>query len=154
MKTYLEKLKDPRWQRKRLEIMQRDEFSCNFCGDDSATLNVHHCYYGKNRNPWDYSNDHLITLCEACHKHVEEQKEDILKAMNWPVGIDSMHMLATQCHGRPFMAAAAITAVSDIRPERGQFSRMLKTCQEVVDFLKEKIELLQEKIEAGYDLDE
>ena len=28
MSDYVEKLKDPRWQRKRLEIMQRDGFRC------------------------------------------------------------------------------------------------------------------------------
>lgn len=30
-------------------------------------LNVHHKYYIKGHNPWDYSNEALITLCEKCH---------------------------------------------------------------------------------------
>lgn len=29
LKTYYEKLKDPRWQRKRLEVMQRDDYEVN-----------------------------------------------------------------------------------------------------------------------------
>lgn len=31
MKTYYELLKDPRWQRKRLEVMQRANFECEDC---------------------------------------------------------------------------------------------------------------------------
>ena len=68
-KPYFEKLKDPRWQKRRLEIMQRDGFSCVSCGSSTGTLNVHHCVpYRKNCNPWDYGNRELITLCEECHE--------------------------------------------------------------------------------------
>lgn len=66
--TYSEKLKDPKWQKKRLEVMQRDEFRCVRCNDDSKTLNVHHQYYIKGRDPWDYPEMLLITLCEDCHE--------------------------------------------------------------------------------------
>lgn len=38
---YLEKLKDPRWQKRRLEIFQRDEFTCQVCFDTESTLHVH-----------------------------------------------------------------------------------------------------------------
>lgn len=67
MKTYWEKLKDPRWQKKRLEILDRDGFSCVNCGDTTKTLNVHHGYYEKGRDPWDYADSTLHTLCEDCH---------------------------------------------------------------------------------------
>lgn len=67
MKTYSEKLKDPRWQRKRLEIMERDDFSCRSCFSREKPLQVHHCYYLPKQNPWDYNSDSLITLCEECH---------------------------------------------------------------------------------------
>lgn len=30
---YSQKLLDPRWQRKRLEILQRDDFTCQVCSD-------------------------------------------------------------------------------------------------------------------------
>jgi hypothetical protein len=73
MKTYAEKLRDPRWQRKRLEIMQRDEFTCTQCGDASTTLNVHHWEYMK--DPWDVPNGDLITVCERCHSQIEECKK-------------------------------------------------------------------------------
>jgi len=80
MKTYSEKLKDPRWQRKRLEIMQRDNFTCTQCGDTSTTQNVHHWQYSK--EPWDAKNGDLTTVCRSCHEEIEQCKDltkDFLK---------------------------------------------------------------------------
>ena len=66
--TYSEKLKDPRWQKKRLEILQRDNFTCLCCDNiTNETLNVHHLYYEKGVDPWNYDNHSLITLCDTCH---------------------------------------------------------------------------------------
>lgn len=68
--TYGEQLRDVRWQRKRLEIMERDGWACRHCfaGKEIITLNVHHTYYSNlAEGPWDYHNDSLITLCEKCH---------------------------------------------------------------------------------------
>jgi hypothetical protein len=70
-KTYYEKLKDPRWQKLRLEVMQRDDFACTRCGDKESTLNVHHWFYAKSGNPWDAEFGDMDTLCEDCHSHVE-----------------------------------------------------------------------------------
>jgi len=65
--TYSNLLKDPRWQKKRLEVMQRDNFSCTQCEDKTKTLNVHHIHYIRGNNPWEYPLSGLITLCENCH---------------------------------------------------------------------------------------
>ncbi len=67
---YAEKFRDPRWQRKRLEIMQRDEFKCLDCESAEKTLNVHHRYYAKDRDPWEYPDWCLQTLCEECHENL------------------------------------------------------------------------------------
>jgi len=75
---YSETLKDPRWQRKRLEIMQRDNFKCTMCGASNKPLNIHHKIYIKGKKIWDYPNELLITLCEDCHHKVHFDK-DILK---------------------------------------------------------------------------
>lgn len=69
--TYSEKLKSPQWQRKRLEILQRDNFMCTVCMENQKTLHVHHKIYIKGRNPWNYPNDNLIILCEDCHYNGE-----------------------------------------------------------------------------------
>lgn len=73
--NYVEKLKDPRWQKKRLEIFKRDNWRCCLCGDTENTLHVHHLRYKKNADPWDYDNDDLITLCESCHYNFDEFDE-------------------------------------------------------------------------------
>lgn len=63
--SYSDKLKDPRWQRKRLEIMSRDKFACTLCGDTTITLHVHHHMYVG--DPWECPNQFLTTICEECH---------------------------------------------------------------------------------------
>ena len=65
--TYAEKLKDPRWQKKRLEILERDKWSCQWCGNKEATLHVHHEYYEPGGDPWEVWDELLTTLCEDCH---------------------------------------------------------------------------------------
>jgi len=65
--SYYDKLKDPKWQKKRLEILNRDNFTCQSCMSDDNTLHVHHKSYDKGREPWDYPNTCFITLCEECH---------------------------------------------------------------------------------------
>lgn len=78
MPTYKEKLLDPRWQKKRLEIFKRDKFACKLCGDTETTLNIHHKKYIYGKNPWEYKNADLITLCQHCHNEVT----DITKITN------------------------------------------------------------------------
>ncbi len=72
--TYAEKLKDPRWQKKRLEVMQRDEFTCQCCKQKNKTLHIHHKTYEFGCDPWDYEDYNFITLCQACHTEEEYQK--------------------------------------------------------------------------------
>ncbi len=69
--------KDPRWQKKRLKIMERDNFKCTSCQTPDKTLNVHHCVtYRKNTKPWEYEDEELITLCEDCHKQLSQYIKD------------------------------------------------------------------------------
>lgn len=89
--NYKQKLLDPRWQRKRLEILNRDDFRCRFCCDNENTLHVHHLSY--HGNPWDTPNDQLITLCEDCHedethnrKECESALLETLKEKGYPCG--------------------------------------------------------------------
>lgn len=72
MSEYSEKFKDPRWQKKRLEILNRDKFKCRVCKSDKKTLHVHHFVYLIGRDPWEYDDKILITLCEDCHEFIKE----------------------------------------------------------------------------------
>lgn len=76
-KSYSELLLDPRWQRKRLEILNRSDFSCERCGSTDKTLHVHHKKYRKGAKPWEYENDQLEALCHSCHKSRHELASEI-----------------------------------------------------------------------------
>jgi hypothetical protein len=45
--TYEELLRDPRWQRKRLEKMSEVGWACEICGDKEEELHIHHPSYQK-----------------------------------------------------------------------------------------------------------
>lgn len=78
---YKDKLKDPRWQKKRLEILERDNWACQICGDEESTLVVHHFKYS-NCEPWDIDNEYLITYCEDCHKSEHEDRKVFKKLLD------------------------------------------------------------------------
>ncbi len=75
--TYAAKYRDPRWQRRRLEIMERHNFSCQECDDTTTTLNVHHRQYRKGAAPWEYEDKELMCLCEKCHSQIHDYKKAI-----------------------------------------------------------------------------
>lgn len=75
--SYIEQLKSPIWQKKRLEIMQRDNFTCQHCGCKNKELHIHHLIYHKGNKPWDYNNDELITLCSKCHEVETEYNNEL-----------------------------------------------------------------------------
>lgn len=69
MTSYAEQLRHPKWQRKRLEVLQRADFRCERCGDTESMLSVHHSYYEPGRPPWAYPDSSLHCLCERCHEY-------------------------------------------------------------------------------------
>lgn len=79
---FWEAYRRPEWQRKRLEIMQRDRFECCDCGTEEKTLNVHHAYYKKGKMPWEYPSESLSTLCEDCHEERHGQKDLVLSILS------------------------------------------------------------------------
>lgn len=68
MTSYSEKLKDPRWKKRRLEILRRDCHECQGCNARASEgpLHVHHRWY--QGEPWEAPDDALTTLCERCHE--------------------------------------------------------------------------------------
>lgn len=96
--------KHPLWQKKRLEIMQRDEFTCRSCGADSVTLNVHHASpYKKGMAPWQYDESDLITLCEKCHESITNDvnycKAAIMHTCNNTASSEEMRGIIQQLEG-------------------------------------------------------
>lgn len=76
--SYKEQIKSPNWQKRRLDILNRDSFTCQICGDTETTLHVHHTIYIPGRNIWEYEDDQLITICENCHEKEHGELAEIV----------------------------------------------------------------------------
>lgn len=74
--SYNEQIKSPHWQKRRLQILQRDNFTCQICSSTEKTLHVHHLCYRKDAKIWDYPDNTLITLCEDCHRMEHEMQSE------------------------------------------------------------------------------
>jgi hypothetical protein len=83
MSNYSSQLRDRRWQKRRLEIMERDRFKCRLCDshDETIPLHVHHIYYAKDMAVWEYPDDALITVCEECHDYITLMHSRLLVAL-------------------------------------------------------------------------
>ena len=97
---YAAKLKDPRWQKLRLQALDRDGWACRVCGTNTETLHAHHSFYDWGADPWDYPPATIITVCDDCHN---------MEHANW--GCDGLHR--TLCangywslYQRDFLASA------------------------------------------------
>ena len=80
MTSYAEKLKNPKWQKKRLQVFNRDKFTCVLCGDKETELHVNHLKYSG--EPHEAKLSDLQTLCKYCHKLYHEMQDyKILKVV-------------------------------------------------------------------------
>jgi hypothetical protein len=61
------------WKRRRQAILDRDGHKCVICSSKDRVV-VHHRQYvfikasQRFKDPWDYSDSLLITLCTSCHE--------------------------------------------------------------------------------------
>lgn len=112
--NYSEKLKDPRWQKKRLEILERDEWTCQKCFDSESTLVVHHRRYLVNTEPWDYPDDLLVTLCEDCHEFERNERpgdeQALLDMLRNHFLAEDIHSLATGFHMMELLQSHEVVA--------------------------------------------
>jgi len=114
--NYADLLSTTEWKEFRDEIVKRDEWNCQKCGERSnelawelkgstpadiyvrratktekkisdeeviysskpVTLNAHHKYYIKNKNPWEYNPNALITVCSKCHTKIHETEKILI----------------------------------------------------------------------------
>lgn len=91
--SYVQQLKDPRWQRRRLEIFQRDGFKCTMCKAGEKELQVHHKLYLKFIPPWDYPDSWLCTMCVDCHTRITKLKDRIGWLISHPEGQQIISMM-------------------------------------------------------------
>lgn len=83
--TYAEKLKDQRWQKKRLELLEAANWECRsgFCENPkpNPTLHVHHKLYIRKTDPWDYEDWVYAVLCDECHDKAQREMEEAHAAL-------------------------------------------------------------------------
>lgn len=66
---------DPRWRKKRSEVLKRDKHKCQIC--DCEAQDVHHIKYINSYNaPWNIENDYLVSLCKQCHYKFDGTSSD------------------------------------------------------------------------------
>lgn len=123
---YAEKLKDPLWQRKRLEIFDRDKWTCQSCGDSSSTLHIHHLKYFP-VDPWDYENYYLITYCHKCHESEHLIGEVVRENLSEVID-------AKKIYFRPL--AQLTVLIEDYPPFHGRLKTFLN--EMMAEFLKSK----------------
>lgn len=130
--TYSEKLKDPRWQKKRLEIFQRDEFMCRNCGETDMTLHVDHKVYHKGFDPWEYENYELQTLCEDCHKDVTFYRARLAEMIGY-MNTFELEQLERFIPNAPAASVLIVEDLSMTKIESEEWGRIVNLVTEKVD---------------------
>ena len=112
--SYKEQYLDPRWQKKRLEVLDRDEWCCQRCYDNESTLHVHHRYYIKKTAIWDYPLEAFLTLCEECHEYEtttrKASEESLLFALRKKFLSAEVDFIAIEIHNMKLLHTSEIVA--------------------------------------------
>jgi hypothetical protein len=75
--NYAQQIKHPNWQKKRLEVLEFNDFQCENCGESGQELHVHHPFYKRGAMIWQYDLEELMCLCHKCHKDAHAKDEEI-----------------------------------------------------------------------------
>ncbi len=157
-KTYYEKLRDPRWQKKRLAVLDAAGWRCEECGAEGRELHVHHGYYGKGLDPWDYSDKTLHTLCDNCHEIAEQLLAEIRERIGRLrfAGLSDLLSRLESLEGRVIvqdLPRPTLKTVMDSVPDalREAIDSGELTDDEEIEFLQQVIR--QERVRQGIPVD-
>lgn len=73
--------KDWKWQRRRLEILEKANWRCEYCGESDREAHVHHVHYVKGRQLWEYDDNWLLALCDRCHREKHEGEQALIPVL-------------------------------------------------------------------------
>jgi hypothetical protein len=147
MKDYERKLSDPRWQRRRLEIMQQRGWKCEICGDEKEELNIHHPSYEDGANPWEYRDGSLKCLCRTCHTimHLDQEK---VKAHAKRLCVETTYRRVTYFESPLRKALLVARHLGEIGHEAGRVE-LLKVQQELREETQQILRNQKEKVEQA-----
>ena len=63
-------LASPEWDTKRKQVLERDLYACQGCGNTGIPLEVHHITY---TNYGSESLSDLVTVCRPCHQSIHDK---------------------------------------------------------------------------------
>jgi HNH endonuclease len=133
--TYIELLRDPRWQRKRLEIFQRDGWTCQECGATDRTLNVHHRRYQRGKAPWEAEDQNLVTLCELCHERVTQLTREASARLG-SLSLEALEQTVGALRGSGGAPSATFTT-APVRPAARAYLAHMRREIASIDFWRE-----------------
>lgn len=77
--TYSDQLKSPKWQKRRLQVLESAGWKCCHCGKEDRQLQVHHGAYLRGVDLWDYPDEMFHVLCDKCHKRTSGHIETFMR---------------------------------------------------------------------------
>jgi hypothetical protein len=109
---YRELLRDPRWQKRRLEKLQAAKWKCERCKNGRSNLQVHHRRYVRGRMPWEYKDAELMVECEGCHA-LEHLPAPTREELDLEERIDRAHhtLVTAKDSNEKRMAAAVLSSL-------------------------------------------
>jgi len=69
--------KSSAWDKKRLKILQRDNFECQICKEEgrfAPATTVHHILHLKDRPDLALDDDNLVSVCSVCHNREHPER--------------------------------------------------------------------------------
>ena len=80
-------LPDPRAEARIHTILERDRNQCVNCSaSENLIIHIRQYHYSKAlkafKDPWQYANKYLVTLCEKCHRIGHDQYQVPVKYIN------------------------------------------------------------------------
>lgn len=131
---YAKKLLDPRWQKLRLQVFERDKFTCRSCGATDKTLHAHHVFYRAGaEGPWDCQPSDIVTVCNDCHdeEHAGWRERDatIIEAL-------TMAGARTNAEVKDFTAMITEVAEAIAHPGQDVERRLFTNLQRYIDRMR------------------
>lgn len=158
--NYSDKLKNPKWQRKRLEILNLRGFKCELCSCETKELHVHHRFYLKGREVWEYDNDVFKVLCCDCHekehakktKQVEvipEKYKNLLKILEPNIDENLEHLCSVLCDFRKYGLTEILKDMRTVFVSEQEPDYLISTIRLLSSVVDEKSKLYFDLIESN-----
>lgn len=143
--TFFAQYNDPRWQRRRLQVMESVGFQCENCGSKDTTLNVHHKRYRGDQKPWEYEDWELACYCEKCHKKwhdsMESLKDTIALSFN-PGELFEFQRIAAMIEFTPFCTTDLYAVTETVGISEMSLNEDKKNVQDATKYVNVLIESL------------